>query len=153
MSEHHPDQPNGPAYEGQIHPETGPQPQRPQRALEPYVGHPGHPATGQVVPHQAPYGAYGAPGFGPAYGVPVRPPVSGALVAVAWIVAILTCMYMLPWAVAVTRNRSNMGVIGLLNFLLGWSFVGWVVSLVMACMSEPAPVVVVNQHSGYYPQR
>ncbi|WP_231635259.1 superinfection immunity protein [Luteipulveratus halotolerans] len=71
----------------------------------------------------------------------------------AWIVAVLTCMYMLPWAVAVTRNKSNMGVIGLLNFLLGWSFVGWVVSLVMACTSEPAPVVVVNQHGGYYPQR
>ncbi|AKU18675.1 hypothetical protein VV02_05920 [Luteipulveratus mongoliensis] len=86
-----------------------------------------------------------------------RQPVSGGLVAVAWIIAVITFFYMLPWAVAVTRNRSNMGAIGILNFLLGWTFLGWVASLVMACGSESSTnVVVVNQQPHYgqqYPPR
>ncbi|TWP39091.1 superinfection immunity protein [Leekyejoonella antrihumi] len=80
--------------------------------------------------------------------VMARPPVSTAVAVLAWIVAAITLLYMLPWAVAVTRNRSNMAAIGLVNLLLGWSFIGWVVSLVMACGSEPQSTVVVNNYQG-----
>jgi hypothetical protein len=59
---------------------------------------------------------------------------------------------MLPWAIAVTRGRSNMAAIGVLNLLLGWSLIGWIVSLVMACQSHsplmsgmPVNVVVAQQ--------
>jgi hypothetical protein len=65
---------------------------------------------------------------------------SGAVVAIAWVSAVLTLAYMLPWAIAVTRGRSNMAAIGLLNLLLGWSLIGWVVALVMACQAH-APVL------------
>lgn len=66
--------------------------------------------------------------------------VSGAVVAIAWVSAVLTFAYMLPWAIAVTRGRSNMAAIGVLNLLLGWSVIGWIAALVMACQAH-APVL------------
>lgn len=94
------------------------------------------------------------PAYGPSYSSTttlVRPAPNGALVVVAWIVAVFTFLYMLPWAVAATRGKSNQGAIGLLNFFLGWSFIGWVVALVMACSSEPQPVVMIQQNHQYGP--
>jgi len=76
-------------------------------------------------------------------------PVSGAVLAIAWVCAVLTLGYMLPWAVAATRGRSNQAAVGLLDFFLGWSLIGWVVSLVMACQAHtvigPAMTVIVGQ--------
>lgn len=70
---------------------------------------------------------------------------SGAVVAIAWVCAVLTLAYMLPWAIAVSRGRSNMAAIGVLNLLLGWSLIGWLAALVMACQSHtPMPVMPVN---------
>jgi hypothetical protein len=54
-------------------------------------------------------------------------------VIIAWVVTVLTVGYMLPWAIAATRGKSNSGAIGWLNLLLGWSIVGWIIALVMAC--------------------
>lgn len=54
----------------------------------------------------------------------------------SWIFTILTLGYMLPWAIAATRGKSNSGAIGLLNLLLGWSLIGWVIALVMACTAH-----------------
>lgn len=51
----------------------------------------------------------------------------------AWGLALLSFGYMLPWAVAVTRRMPNHGAIALLNLLLGWTIVGWIIALVMAC--------------------
>jgi hypothetical protein len=62
--------------------------------------------------------------------------VSGAALAVAWDIAIVTLGYMLPWAVAATRGKSNSGAIALVNLLVGWSLIGWIVALVMACGSH-----------------
>ena len=55
---------------------------------------------------------------------------------VAWGAALLTLGYMLPWAIAATRGKSNHWAIFWLNLLLGWTFVGWVVALVMALNSH-----------------
>ncbi|WP_449386034.1 superinfection immunity protein [Cellulomonas soli] len=60
----------------------------------------------------------------------------GAVVALAWVSAVLTVAYMLPWAIAASRGRSNQGTIGILNLLLGWSLIGWIVTLVMACQAH-----------------
>jgi hypothetical protein len=59
-----------------------------------------------------------------------------AVAVIAWIIAVISFGYMLPWAVAVMRGRSNLAAIGLINLLLGWTFIGWVVALVMACQSH-----------------
>jgi Superinfection immunity protein len=55
---------------------------------------------------------------------------------VGWVLTVVTVGYFLPWAIAATRGKSNTGAIGWLNFLLGWTLVGWVVTLVMACTAH-----------------
>jgi hypothetical protein len=69
-----------------------------------------------------------------------RPRVGGVHLAIAWVVAVLSFFYFLPWAVAATRQKSNTLAIALVNLLLGWTFVGWVAALVMACMAEPPSI-------------
>ena len=65
---------------------------------------------------------------------------------IAWIITVLTLGYMLPWAIAATRRKSNSGAIGVLNLLLGWSIIGWVVALVMACGTDrtASPAYLTN---------
>lgn len=88
------------------------------------------------------------------YQNPSQPPVhqnSGGHIAVAWVVTVLTFLYTLPWAIAATRHKRNTGMIALLNVLTGWSGVGWVISLVLACLSDPPPTVVVHHHTHQLP--
>jgi len=71
---------------------------------------------------------------------PVQSPTTGAgdsvMMLVAWLTAIVSLGYMLPWAVAATRQMPNHGAIALVNLLLGWTGIGWVIALVMACMQR-----------------
>jgi hypothetical protein len=69
--------------------------------------------------------------------VPVAPatrPASSGVIVTAWIVTFLTVFYMLPWAIAASRGKPNQAAIGLVNFLVGWTFIGWIIALVMACL-------------------
>jgi hypothetical protein len=43
---------------------------------------------------------------------------------------ILLSLYFLPTIIALLRRQPNALAIFLLNFFLGWSFIGWVVALV-----------------------
>lgn len=98
--------------------------------------------------YQQPYG-YPAPA--PQTQVLVRPyRCSTAHLVIAWICAVGTLGYLLPWAIAATRNRTNVAAVALINLFLGWSLIGWVVALVMACGSDQ-PLVVV-QHTYGPPQ-
>jgi hypothetical protein len=45
-------------------------------------------------------------------------------------------VYFLPTILAAVRKKSNITAIFVLNFLLGWSMLGWVVSLVWAVSEE-----------------
>ena len=111
----------------------------------------------------------------PNYGVMTdQRPASGAVLVVAWVSTFLTLGYMLPWAIAATRGRSNQAAIGLIDLLLGWSLIGWIAALVMACQSHspvgqpvvnvllaqqfpqapqgfPAPTRVAGPPAGWYP--
>lgn len=91
------------------------------------------PAPPQVVHHH----------YAPAPTFVTDARVSALALVVAWAIAIVTLGYMLPWAVAATRGKSNSGAIALVNVLVGWSVVGWVVALVMAC--GPHQVAGVRQ--------
>lgn len=53
-------------------------------------------------------------------------------------------MYWLPTIVAIARKHSQLTPIVLLNFLLGWTLIGWVVALVWA-FTTPQQVIVVQQ--------
>jgi hypothetical protein len=43
------------------------------------------------------------------------------------------CIYFLPAIIAEKRHHHNILAIFWLNFFLGWSLLGWVISLVWAC--------------------
>jgi hypothetical protein len=47
-------------------------------------------------------------------------------------------IYFLPLVVAQHRDHHNMLAIGVLNFFLGWTLVGWVIALVWALL-KPQP--------------
>lgn len=70
----------------------------------------------------------------------------------AWVGAIVTVGYLLPWAVAANRGLRNSAAIFWLNLLLGWTMVGWVVALVMALgrhqQAAVGTTVIVQQNNG-----
>lgn len=65
-----------------------------------------------------------------------NPQVSAVHMALAWVAAIVTGLYMLPWAIAATRQRPDTGFIAVVNFLLGWTIIGWIYALIKACSSR-----------------
>jgi hypothetical protein len=78
---------------------------------------------------------------------------------IAWVLTLLTVGYMLPWAIAATRGKSNAGAIGVLNFFVGWTVIGWIAALVMACSAHQLGAGAVNvavvqgvNYPGGYPQ-
>ena len=65
---------------------------------------------------------------------------SGAIAAILFF-ALALGLYFLPSIVATSRKVHNAGAIFVINFFLGWTFVGWVIALAMACGSHrPAAV-------------
>lgn len=52
---------------------------------------------------------------------------------------ILLVTYILPMIVAINRNHRNKLAISMLNILLGWSLIGWIIAMVWACTSDVAP--------------
>jgi hypothetical protein len=66
--------------------------------------------------------------------------------ALAVIVPLLIGLYFLPTICAVVRKVPNVGSVVVINVFLGWTFIGWVVSLAMAFRSAN-PSVNVNVHS------
>jgi hypothetical protein len=105
----------------------------------------GYPPAAQYPPYQPPYA--------PRYLPPTDQRTNSVEVTFAWILTVLTVLYFLPWAIAATRGKSNSGAIAVLNFLLGWTFIGWVAALVMACSAHQragAVNVVVVQPGNYY---
>lgn len=45
-------------------------------------------------------------------------------------------LYFLPTLVAGMRGHRNQDAICVLNLLLGWTFIGWVIALVWACLAD-----------------
>lgn len=70
--------------------------------------------------------------------------ILGALVLVSLSVA----LYLVPVMVAVARHAPDIGAIAVINVLLGWTFVGWVLALALAMRSVDTarPVVQLVQH-------
>jgi hypothetical protein len=56
--------------------------------------------------------------------------------AAVFIVIIVIGAYFLPTIVAIARKVTNQGSVAVINFFLGWTLVGWVVALAMACRTS-----------------
>ncbi len=74
-----------------------------------------------------------------------------ALGAVIWILAIAA--YWTPSLVAGIRHVPNFGSVTVINLFLGWTVIGWIVALAMACRSVPAvtpaqPPQQITSHLG-----
>lgn len=50
---------------------------------------------------------------------------------------IVMCIYFLPTILACCEGKKNRAAIFFLNLLLGWTFFGWVASLVWAVCKDP----------------
>ncbi len=50
-------------------------------------------------------------------------------------------MYFLPSVIGVARGKRNKGSIIVLNLFLGWTIIGWVISLIWAVSHEGVVVV------------
>ena len=64
-----------------------------------------------------------------------------ALIGLAML-GLVILVYFLPSIVAWDKGRANLTAIAILNLLLGWTFVGWVVALVWA-LTKPSVITVV----------
>lgn len=64
---------------------------------------------------------------------------------IAGLIALAVCLplYFLPTILG--RKKRNAVAIFAVNFLLGWSFIGWVVALVWSLSAESQPVQVLVQ--------
>lgn len=45
-------------------------------------------------------------------------------------------IYFLPSIIALSRKKTNGAAIIMLNFFLGWTFIGWIASLIWACTTD-----------------
>jgi amino acid permease len=61
----------------------------------------------------------------------------------------LAVLYFLPTIVAALRHHHNTAMIAILNFFLGWTFIGWVVFLAMS-FGNPSPqqTIIQNVYGG-----
>ena len=70
--------------------------------------------------------------------------------------AVLTLGYMLPWMIAALRGKSNHWGIFVVNLLLGWTIIGWVIALVQAAGSHQVagvgPSINILNQNGFVPQ-
>jgi len=64
----------------------------------------------------------------------------------SWILFVLLVPYFLPTIIAILRQKTNTGSIFALNLFLGWSLIGWIVSLIWALSSDNlrTQTVIVN---------
>lgn len=60
-----------------------------------------------------------------------------AVVGIFFGVVIGIGLYMLPTIIGATRKVVNVGSVFAINFLLGWTLIGWAVALAMALRTNP----------------
>jgi hypothetical protein len=59
-----------------------------------------------------------------------------ATIVIAWTLISLGA-YFAPAIVAFIRRVPNTGSVIVIDLLLGWTIIGWIVALAMACRSKP----------------
>lgn len=68
--------------------------------------------------------------------------MNGFEVTLIWLVILLA--YWTPTIVVLTRKSPSPGSVIVINAFLGWSVVGWVVALAMACRSKSVAMHVAQ---------
>jgi cytoskeletal protein RodZ len=71
----------------------------------------------------------------------------------AFLILVALCLYFIPSFVAKNNNKTNITAIFVLNLLLGWTIIGWVVALVWAVTKETHPVALKPKHQAVAEQK
>jgi hypothetical protein len=58
------------------------------------------------------------------------------IVFVLAVLGVLTVLYFLPTIIAVKRQKANVTPIVLVDLLLGWTVIGWIVALIWALSTQ-----------------
>ena len=67
-------------------------------------------------------------------------------------IILILALYFVPTIIAASRHLPNIGSVAVINVFLGWTFVGWIVALAMACGSgEPRGTNVNVINNPTYP--
>lgn len=74
---------------------------------------------------------------------------AGIFIIVVWLIVAIfaAALYFVPTIIAGMRHHPQTVAIGALNFLLGWTFLGWLGALVWCLTNTTHQVMVVNQWS------
>jgi len=64
----------------------------------------------------------------------------GLLILMLFMIAALVAVYVLPAIVAFKRRHRNRTTILVINLLLGWTSIGWVVAMVWAFVGDVEPL-------------
>ncbi len=72
---------------------------------------------------------------------------SGSTAGTVIIILVAVIAYWTPAVIAWIRHVPNAGSVTVINAFLGWTFIGWIVALAMACRSNPPQVNVIQQVS------
>jgi hypothetical protein len=59
---------------------------------------------------------------------------------------VLLAIYVLPSVVAASRQVPNVGSVIVIDLLLGWTLIGWVVAMAMAVRTVPQAVLDARTH-------
>lgn len=63
-----------------------------------------------------------------------------------WVLLLLlVVVYFIPCWVAINRNHNSQMAIGVLNILLGWTVLGWIIALVWSCTSNVKVTAAVQK--------
>ncbi len=65
----------------------------------------------------------------------VGSPIIGGIIHSSAFLVVLV-LYFLPSLVALVRKVKHQGSVVVINLFLGWTFIGWVVALEMACRTS-----------------
>lgn len=76
---------------------------------------------------------------------------AGGVILLLFLILLGIVWYFLPTVIAKLRHMNNLGGIFIVNLLAGWTLVGWIIALVMACSQQPAPMAYPPMGYGYPP--
>lgn len=60
----------------------------------------------------------------------------GALIFITIVYVGLFLLYMLPFIIAISKDKKQKVAIGIFNFLMGWSIFGWFAAIIWAFMED-----------------
>ncbi len=61
-----------------------------------------------------------------------------SFIVVASLTSMSLALYLLPCLIGCAQRAPDMGAVAVINILLGWTMIGWVVALAMAFRSVPS---------------